>query len=170
MGAWAPQQPSPKTQLRVLETLGLTSEKYKAIYYPLVESALPEDLIKEWKRKRSRVENKDKTNILGNLLEFLRSEVESDERLQLVRSSFSKDQEFQRFKLKAKIPTVACIVSSERKKTEKNYKHCLFCNKSFPDTSKCFKAADMSLEEERETLKKKGACFISLKPGHNSKV
>ncbi|XP_055936622.1 uncharacterized protein LOC129966232 [Argiope bruennichi] len=77
--------------------------------YPLVESALPEDLIKEWERTRSRVENKVKPNILGNLLEFLRSEVESDERLQLARSGFAKDQEFQRIKPKDKIPTAACI-------------------------------------------------------------
>ncbi|XP_055944574.1 uncharacterized protein LOC129975535 [Argiope bruennichi] len=91
--------------------------------YPLVESALPEDLIKEWERTRSRVENKVKPNILGNLLEFLRSEVESDERLQLARSGFAKDQEFQRIKPKDKIPTAACIVSSEKKRAEKNDKH-----------------------------------------------
>ncbi|GBM40654.1 hypothetical protein AVEN_111282-1 [Araneus ventricosus] len=96
--------------------------------YPLVESAQPEDLIKEWERLRSWVENKDKANILGNLLEFLRSKVESDERSQLVGSGFAKDQEFQRFKLKDKIPTAACIVSSERKRADKNNKQCLFCN------------------------------------------
>ncbi|GBM15947.1 hypothetical protein AVEN_270615-1 [Araneus ventricosus] len=88
--------------------------------YLLLESVLPEDLIKEWKRMRSRVENKDKRNILGNLLEFLQSEVGNDERLQFAWSGFAKDQEFKRIKLKDKIPTATCIVSSERKRADKN--------------------------------------------------
>ncbi|GBL93828.1 hypothetical protein AVEN_153599-1 [Araneus ventricosus] len=100
----------------------MTSEKYEAMLYFLVESTLPEDRIKGWERTRSTVENKNKANIFGNLLEFLRSEVESDERLQLARSCFAKDQEFQMFKLTDKIPTEACIVSSERKRAEGNDK------------------------------------------------
>ncbi|XP_055928137.1 uncharacterized protein LOC129959343 [Argiope bruennichi] len=78
--------------------------------YPLVESSLPEEIIKEWERTRSRVENKVKPNILGNLLEFLRAEVKNDERLQLARSGFAKDQVFRRIKPKDKTPTAACII------------------------------------------------------------
>ncbi|KAF8784971.1 hypothetical protein HNY73_010574 [Argiope bruennichi] len=103
-----------ETQLRALETLGVTSEKYKAMMYPLVEATLPEALIKEWERTRSRVEDKIKPNILGNLLEFLLSEVEDDERLQLARSGFAKDQELQIIKPKDKIPTTACIVKKKQ--------------------------------------------------------
>ncbi|KAF8785659.1 hypothetical protein HNY73_011174 [Argiope bruennichi] len=162
------EENSDTSGLRALETLRVTPEKYEAMLYPLVESALPEDLIKEWELTRSRVENKVKPNILGNLLEFLRSEVESDETLQLARSGFAKDQEFQR--IIPKDPTAACIVSSEKKRAEKNDKQCIFCNKSFYNTTERFKAPDMSLEEKKETLKEKGACFICLKPGHNSKI
>ncbi|XP_035205326.1 uncharacterized protein LOC118180329, partial [Stegodyphus dumicola] len=147
-----------ETQLRALETSGVTSEKYEAMLYPLVESALPEALIKEWERTHNRVENKDKMNMLGNLLEFLRLEVESEERLKLARSGFANDQ-FEKFKTKEKIPTAACIVSNEKQRAEKNDKHCLFCNKSFHNTSECFKAAEMSLDAKRETLKKRRACF-----------
>ncbi|GBN19496.1 hypothetical protein AVEN_235999-1 [Araneus ventricosus] len=64
----------------------MTFEKYVAMLHSLVESARPEDLIKEWEQMRCIVENKDKTNILRNLLEFFRSEVESDDSLQLARS------------------------------------------------------------------------------------
>ncbi|GBM98182.1 hypothetical protein AVEN_135157-1 [Araneus ventricosus] len=136
--------------------------------YLLVELALPEVLIKEWERTRSRVENKDRTKILGNLLEFLRSEVESEERLQFARSGSAKDQEFLRFKLKDEIATAACIVSSEMKRAEKNDMQRLFCNKSFQNTSEGFKAADMSTEEKTETLKEKDACVVCLKSGHKS--
>ncbi|XP_055941714.1 uncharacterized protein LOC129971763 [Argiope bruennichi] len=38
-----------ENQLRTLQTLRVTSEKYEAMLYPLVESALPEDLIKALK-------------------------------------------------------------------------------------------------------------------------
>ncbi|GBN53346.1 hypothetical protein AVEN_221596-1 [Araneus ventricosus] len=54
-----------KIQQPALKTLGAMSEKYESMLHPLVESALPEYLIKEWVQMRSRVENKDKTNILG---------------------------------------------------------------------------------------------------------
>ncbi|KAF8785591.1 hypothetical protein HNY73_011109 [Argiope bruennichi] len=123
--------------------------------YPLVESSLPEEIIKEWEGTRCRVENKVKPNILGNLLEFLRAEVKNDERLQLARSGFAKDQVFRRIKPKDKTPTAACIVSSEKKRADKIDKQCIFCNKSFHNTTECFKAPDMSLEEKREILKKK---------------
>lgn len=35
-----------ETQLRALESLGVTSDKYAAMLYPLAESALPEDVLK----------------------------------------------------------------------------------------------------------------------------
>ncbi|KAJ0175545.1 hypothetical protein K1T71_008704 [Dendrolimus kikuchii] len=38
------------TQLRALETLGVTSEKYAAMLYPLVESAIPESTLRVWQR------------------------------------------------------------------------------------------------------------------------
>nr|XP_015920904.1 uncharacterized protein LOC107449773 [Parasteatoda tepidariorum] len=98
-----------------LETLGVTSEKYEAVLYPLVESALPEDLIKEWERTRSKVDDKDDANILSSLLGFLRSEVESEERLQLARSGFGRNQELPMFAMRDKIPTASCIVASEKK-------------------------------------------------------
>ncbi|XP_035229049.1 uncharacterized protein LOC118201122 [Stegodyphus dumicola] len=62
--------------------------------------------------------------MLGNLLEFLRLEVESEERLQLARSGFANDQ-FEKLKTKENIPTAACIVSNEKQRAEKNGKHFL---------------------------------------------
>ncbi|XP_035215196.1 uncharacterized protein LOC118188793 [Stegodyphus dumicola] len=51
--------------------------------------------------------------MLGNLLEFLRLEVKSEERLQLARLGFVNDQ-FEKLKTKENIPTAACIVSNEK--------------------------------------------------------
>ncbi|XP_054286102.1 uncharacterized protein LOC129002380 [Macrosteles quadrilineatus] len=58
-----------ETQLRALKTLGVTSDKYASMLYPLVESALPEETLRAWERHRS-------------------TELESEERLALARLSF----------------------------------------------------------------------------------
>ncbi|UYV81516.1 hypothetical protein LAZ67_20001410 [Cordylochernes scorpioides] len=42
-----------ETQLRALETLGVARDKFAAMLYPLVESALPEDTLRVWERNRS---------------------------------------------------------------------------------------------------------------------
>nr|XP_042910986.1 uncharacterized protein LOC122272054 [Parasteatoda tepidariorum] len=39
-----------QSHLRSLESLGLASEKYEAILFPLVESCIPEDLMRVWLR------------------------------------------------------------------------------------------------------------------------
>ncbi|KAJ8918513.1 hypothetical protein NQ315_015218 [Exocentrus adspersus] len=39
-----------ETQLRALDTLGVTSEKCSAMLYPLIESCLPQDLLRVWQR------------------------------------------------------------------------------------------------------------------------
>ncbi|XP_071033366.1 uncharacterized protein [Parasteatoda tepidariorum] len=97
-------------QIYVRELLNLVLTQAKS-----VESALPEDLIKEWERTRSKVDDKDDANILSSLLGFLRSEVESEERLQLARSGFGRNQELPMFAMRDKIPTASCIVASEKK-------------------------------------------------------
>ncbi len=39
-----------ETQLRSLESLRVTSDKYASMLYPLVESSLPEDNLRAWQR------------------------------------------------------------------------------------------------------------------------
>ncbi|XP_056633378.1 uncharacterized protein LOC130442978 [Diorhabda sublineata] len=41
-----------ETQLVAWESLGVTSEKYACMLAPLIESALPESILREWERKR----------------------------------------------------------------------------------------------------------------------
>jgi len=40
------------SHLRALETLGVTTDKCAAMLYPLVESCLPEDMLRAWERVR----------------------------------------------------------------------------------------------------------------------
>jgi hypothetical protein len=79
------------TQLRSLESLGVTSSKYACMLYPLIESSLPESILKEWERRRSvdhteTSEDSDpESTRMKDLMSFLRQEVESEERLALVK-------------------------------------------------------------------------------------
>ncbi|UYV84516.1 hypothetical protein LAZ67_X002428 [Cordylochernes scorpioides] len=46
-----------ETQLRALETLGVARDKFAAMLYPLVESALPEDTLRVWERSQYTITN-----------------------------------------------------------------------------------------------------------------
>lgn len=80
-----------QTQLRGLESLGVTSDKYAAMLYPLVESALPDDILKAWQRSMNQLRNEDDDeDQLSLLLKFIRNEVDSEIRLRMARSGLSE--------------------------------------------------------------------------------
>ncbi|GFU03828.1 uncharacterized protein NPIL_394801 [Nephila pilipes] len=63
--------------LRSLESLGVTEDKYTSILFPLVESCLPYDVLRIWEREWEKL-NSGK-NELKSILEFLKNEVLSEE-------------------------------------------------------------------------------------------
>jgi len=67
-----------ETQLRALETLGVATDKYAAMLFPLVESCLSEELLRAWQRysNTSLVQQSGQTR-LDSLMSFLKNEVES---------------------------------------------------------------------------------------------
>lgn len=74
--------------LRRLESLGVTKDKYAAMLHPLIESALPEELLKVWQRSI----NQTKTNgddQLNSLMNFLRNGVHSEIRLKLAKTGIT---------------------------------------------------------------------------------
>ena len=76
----------PESHLRALETLGVTQEQSAASLYPLVESSLPEEIVKAWQRSAmSGYEQSDSEKPvderLKSLMKFLRMEVKGAERL-----------------------------------------------------------------------------------------
>ncbi|XP_071056562.1 uncharacterized protein [Onthophagus taurus] len=79
-----------ETQLRALETLGITTDTCAAMLYPLVESCLPEELLRVWQRTpepTDKASNPSKTR-LNHLMEFLKAEVEGEERIALAVEGF----------------------------------------------------------------------------------
>ena len=69
-----------ETQLRALETLGVATEKYAAVLFPLVESCLSEEVLRAWQRSSyvSYPRPSGETR-LESLMSFLKIEVEKKE-------------------------------------------------------------------------------------------
>ncbi|UYV74943.1 hypothetical protein LAZ67_12001873 [Cordylochernes scorpioides] len=112
------------SQLRALGSLGVTTDKCAAILYPMVESALPEDLFVAWERTRHhhKPDEDGKHNsseaLLEKLMEFLKHEVEGSERMRLARQPFSSSypSQFNRDKPpkpKTSVATAASLVVAD---------------------------------------------------------
>ncbi|XP_061708321.1 uncharacterized protein LOC133518659 [Cydia pomonella] len=126
-----------------------------------VESALPESVLRAWQRSHVLEEKGD--DHLNQLMQFLKREVESEERIQLARTGIASGDSLHSVSTQ---PTAACLVSTEDagKKI-----CCVWCEKASHSSFECYKANKMSYEARKEMLNKKGACLICLKTGHNAK-
>ncbi|UYV67841.1 hypothetical protein LAZ67_5002202, partial [Cordylochernes scorpioides] len=165
------------SQLRALGSLGVTTDKCAAILYPMVESALPEDLFVAWERTRHHYKpdedgkHKSSEVLLEKLMEFLKHEVEGSERMRLARQPFSSSypSQFNRDKPpkpKTSVATAASLVVADGKSN--NAYKCVFCDEKHL-SEQCCKAMSMSLEERRKIIQEKQCCYSCLKPGHFSK-
>ncbi|GFT79322.1 DUF1758 domain-containing protein [Nephila pilipes] len=125
----APLYDMLKTKLRALESLGGTKEKFAEILEPLVESCLPENVLRAWERSRISESTDDAISqrSLEKLMRLLRHEVESEEMIRLAREGFGKDRgggvirkECQKSVHKDE-PTAATLISNLRKEKESNF-------------------------------------------------
>ncbi|CAG7786203.1 unnamed protein product [Allacma fusca] len=160
-----------ETKLRALDTLGVTRDKFAAMLYPLVESCLPEDVLRAWERNRGQDYDslEDKKDRLSMLMQFLKREVDEELRISMSRDGFGVDGKKLKQKIKQKpvkeIPTATELFSGHQ---AQNKFVCIFCEKGHP-TQDCFKAPKMSLEDKRKMVQEKKACFVCLRRGHISK-
>ncbi|XP_028172612.1 uncharacterized protein LOC114361684 [Ostrinia furnacalis] len=154
------------TQLRALETMGLTSDKYALLLFPLVESALPSDTLKAWERSRTGTLAYQGNN-LNNLLSFLKHEVESNQRIVLARSAFNKSDVLDSISKEDAVPTTSCFVSNEQK-SAKSKENCIWCDKDSHISAHCAKAVTLSLDDRRKHIKKVKGCSNCLRLGHSS--
>lgn len=177
---------SIETQLRALETLGITSENCSAILFPLIESCLPYDLLTVWQRSSTcHSPEKDASCTvspleirLKKLLLFLQHEVENEQRVSLATEGFglqrhsshdgtdhtgpSRNKSTQ--KRFPDCPTAMGLVNCE---VVSKITTCVFCSGSHNSDS-CFKAQKMNLTQKRSILSSKKVCFRCLKGGHST--
>lgn len=86
-----------ESHLRALESLGVTSDKYAAMLFPLVKSSLPEELLRAWQRSSAMhgaivqdAENAEThaEDRLPQLIKFLEAEVRNELRISVAVKGF----------------------------------------------------------------------------------
>uniref|UniRef100_A0A6P7GGZ2 Uncharacterized protein LOC114337988 n=1 Tax=Diabrotica virgifera virgifera TaxID=50390 RepID=A0A6P7GGZ2_DIAVI len=180
-----------ESQLRSLETLGITADKYAAILYPLIESCIPEDMIRLWHRSSQFLRPSAsvsmhiidevaevttlETRLIG-LMSCLQSEVKNEQKIYLETEGFGLSAENKNKsnnlvdKKNAKLPkqgtnqtlaTATGLISYE-------VCRCIFC-KGQHDNTNCFRAQKLSMGQKRRILLEKKACFRCFKVRYSSK-
>ncbi|XP_011858695.1 PREDICTED: uncharacterized protein LOC105556222 [Vollenhovia emeryi] len=164
-----------ESQLRALESLGVTTDKCGAMLFPLVESSLPEELLCAWQRNQAPSSRgsgtSPKENRLTQLMKFLQSEVENEERITMAVSGFDLNERKQsKHKQRAEShkDTPSAMSLHARGKVSKSTV-CVFCDDEHA-SSKCEKARKMALNDRKSVLQTKKACFNCLKIGHSSRI
>lgn len=76
-----------EAQLRSLESLGIKTDTCAAMLFPLVESSLPEEILRAWQRKSD--VGAEALARLERLMKFLEAEVKNEERIQMAKTGFS---------------------------------------------------------------------------------
>ncbi|GFT23271.1 uncharacterized protein NPIL_648341, partial [Nephila pilipes] len=74
------------TQLRALSSLGVTTDQCGVILYPLVESSLPTHILRSFEGQRKNIDSEQSISTLDAIVSFLKSEVQSEEKIKLSRS------------------------------------------------------------------------------------
>ncbi|UYV79296.1 hypothetical protein LAZ67_17001982 [Cordylochernes scorpioides] len=161
-----------ETQLRSLESLGVDTKENTAWLFPMIESCLPEDVLVAWQRSplnncdASKNFNSNSSSRLNNLLDFLRREVEGEERRLLARRGFEgfspKEKLRNKFKQNSNIPTAAGLFSAKEM-------GCLFCENNH-QSKDCITAQSMPFKDKRAKIYEKRCCLKCLKPGHLAKA
>lgn len=170
-----------ETQLRALETLGITADKYAAMLFPLIESCFPPDLLRVWQRVPSLdvSEGSGESSLekrLQSLMLFLKNEVDNEQHISLAVEGFGlgitkppRDVARNKYANSSKaVPSNSIPTATGLANNTSEYR-CVFCSNNSHDSAKCFNAQKLSYEQKRKTLSDIGACFRCLKVGHISR-
>ncbi|GFX71478.1 DUF5641 domain-containing protein [Trichonephila clavipes] len=159
-----------ESHLRSLESIGMTSDKYSAMLFPLGESCILEDILKVWLRN-SVSEEKSYSARLTHVLNFLRAEVEGEERITLAKSSINQSDFYRKIhkdKEEIIIPTASNLFLGGKERNSNNIISCIFCEESLRSKD-CYKAQNSTHDEKLRIMKEKNCCFACLKSNHTAK-
>ncbi|GBO29392.1 hypothetical protein AVEN_84378-1, partial [Araneus ventricosus] len=181
-----------QTQIRSLESLGVSFESFSTLLCPLILNCLPYDLVLEFNKETEGSEYK-----LDKLLKFLNKEISARERAEPSfsahcishqnktspeRSSLTRNlyRDSSKVKFDTRKHSLNKNPSTRLPKTDtssfataanfiatsgkgEGNELCLFCGQPLHPTSKCVLERGKSLGERKNILMKKGACFRCLK-------
>lgn len=155
-----------ETQLRSLESLGVTSDKYAAMLYPLVESSISQDVLIVWERIRNQryAEVGDDEDQLKQLMTFLRGEVESSIRLEMDKRSVTSEDEsegppIQKRRMVFESATTSDLLSKS------SVSRCIFCEKGH-QSQHCVNVDKLKMSERFSKIRMARRCFKCLNLGH----
>ncbi|UYV79073.1 hypothetical protein LAZ67_17001003, partial [Cordylochernes scorpioides] len=168
------------SHLRSLETLGIDPQLSGIFLYPLVESSLPSDILKIWHRhpssgygmKLAKREESDKgvggaQERLRLLLDFLKAEVRSAQRLKFVEKGFRQEEPYKRSyndgtrtRNNFRPATVSSLFGGRT-----NIK-CFFCERTNHASHQCRSIMKMSPGERNDKIRSAHLCFKCLRKGH----
>ncbi|UYV72361.1 hypothetical protein LAZ67_9002779, partial [Cordylochernes scorpioides] len=148
-------------QIRSLESLNLSIDVYGQLLCPIIIKLLPADLNLEL--------NKELPTgyVINDLITFLERQLTAREksfRNEIGDGNESTSKPKTRFYNEKPIATASELLNSVHKSNE-----CVFCGKDNHGSPKCDFAANMSLNEKRSLMRKKGVCYKCLRPSHLSK-
>lgn len=164
--------------IRALETLGVKTNNCATMLYPLVESSLPEEVLRTWQRSmlsstanNEVAEGGEIPDRLTCLLWFLKAEVSNEERISMAINGFTtqapaeKKSKDNKGKDKASMeqPSASALFTGEEKR-----KKCIFCGDNH-DNANCEQAKKLSYDERKNLIKEKKCYFKCLKLNHQSK-
>ncbi|UYV77424.1 hypothetical protein LAZ67_15000973 [Cordylochernes scorpioides] len=168
------------SHLRSLETLGIDPQLSGIFLYPLVESSLPSDILRIWHRHPSsgygmelaKREESDKgvggaQERLRLLLDFLKAEVRSAQRLKFVEKGFKQEEPYKRSyndgtrtRSNFRPATVSSLFGGRT-----NIK-CFFCERTNHASHQCRSIMKMSPGERNDKIRSAHLCFKCLRKGH----
>ncbi|UYV65520.1 hypothetical protein LAZ67_3004584, partial [Cordylochernes scorpioides] len=168
------------SHLRSLETLGIDPQLSGIFLYPLVESSLPSDILKIWHRHPSsgygmelaKREEADKgvggaQERLRLLLDFLKAEVRSAQRLKFVEKGFKQEEPYKRSyndgtrtRSNFRPATVSSLFGGRT-----NIK-CFFCERTNHASHQCRSIMKLSPGERNDKIRSAHLCFKCLRKGH----
>ncbi|GFS88513.1 transposon Tf2-6 polyprotein [Nephila pilipes] len=149
------------TQLRALSSLGVTTDQCGVILYPLAESSLPTHILRSFERQRKNIDSEQSISTLDAIVSFLKSEVQSEEKIKLSRSEILPYERECKYLAESQstLPSTAELFIQEPNDT------CAFCFKVHANRF-CKKAFFIPLEEKIAIIKKKGLCRVCLAKRH----
>ncbi|UYV68325.1 hypothetical protein LAZ67_5003884 [Cordylochernes scorpioides] len=157
-----------ESHLRSLESLGVTVRQNACFLYPMVESSLPEDLLRIWQRSALAGYGGDELELpitidqrLERLLEFLRREVKGEQRLEYMREGFGESSQRRNYGQHIARMHAAQITEAKGRAIPL----CLRC-KGKHWIQDCAGWRSMTVTERRDEIKKFNACFRCLRVGH----
>ncbi|GFQ80591.1 transposon Ty3-G Gag-Pol polyprotein [Trichonephila clavata] len=161
-------------QLRSLNSLGVSSANYGKILCPMLLKLIPSDLLLDYNKLQQNGSGSDIQQLLSFLTQSLtareqtystnKSSFELYDCRQETKSNFSREHRSHKQQNQKSFHTACQLLTTPVKENKDKIKlSCIFCESMTHNSNECKYVINLSLEERKNILLRKGACFNCLK-------